>query len=619
MIMNRIVYSFLLILFLGMSNISIYAEGTQPSVGDGSQANPYQIGTAAELVWFRDFVNQGGEHLSACAELTADVDLSGIEWSPIVTTTNAPWTGTFDGKGKKIDKLSIHQSQDEYTGLFGVIDGTIKNLTISGNIEKTSGNTCGAGMLFGKGGANTLVSNCIINGTIRSIKKSGGICSTCEGGTIANCINNATVTVTNGDGGGIAFYFNGTLTNCVNTGNITVQSSANYVGGLFGQVNGKTIIKNSGNSGNITTSSAANVGSFIGHVSNGTVTISDSYNYGGINTTTGSSNYAGIIIGYVKDIKDITLSNVIYNSNATYTKGTSSFSKAVGKDQYTDITATSLPSTDFTSGKVCYLLNGNQSTINWYQAIGTDDCPTPIGNTNSIVYRVQVNGGEAFVNENGTVDQIAFTDGEDFITPVSFTITDAQYSRAMTNNWGTLCMPYSLNASECSGVEFYEISSVSNTAITLTQITGSIDAGKPVFFIKTSADGQVNFNAANAVIQPAAGTTTESISHWNTIGTYTNQSITDNTNAYYFVASDKIYPKEPSRALTVKPFRAYLSAPSSAGARQFSIEVMGEATAIDVINSLNDDNVEIYDINGIRKPSLSKGINIINGKKIIIR
>lgn len=612
--MNRIVYSFLLILFLGMSNISVCAEGTQPSVGNGTPANPYQIGTADELVWFRDFVNQGGDNLSACAELTADIDLSGIDnWTPISKTTY--WTGSFDGKGNRITALSINTNDDITVGLFGLVNGTIKNLSVSGTVVKNSTN--GAGILFGKGGASSNILNCTVEGSVTSVNKAGGFCSTTSG-SFTNCINKANIQVNYGDVGGIASS-GGNLTGCINYGNITSTAGCT-AGGLIGSIISNTTITNSGNIGNLTLQGKSLAGSMIGNWGNCTLTISNSFNYGNISSANKDSKI-GYFIGSTSKSSFSIFNNVYFNSNATYKKSDTNVSYAIGSHSTSTISPSpiSATSTDFTSGKVCYLLNGDQSTINWYQTIGTDDCPTPIGNTNSTVYRVAVNAGEKFVNENGTIAQITFTDGEDFITPVAFTITDAQYSRAMTNNWGTLCLPYALNTSECSGVEFYEISSVSNESITLTQITGVIDAGKPVFYLKPTGAASVNFNATNAVIQPTAGTTTESISHWNTIGTYTNQSITDNTNAYYFVASDKIYPKEPSRALTVKPFRAYLSAPSNAGARQFSIEVMGETTAVNALNSLNDDNVQIYDINGIRKSSLSKGINIINGKKIIIR
>ncbi len=62
-----------------------WARTTKPSSGDGSVDNPYKISTAAELAWFRDYVNgtivdedeaDGTTHPSASATLTADIDLS---------------------------------------------------------------------------------------------------------------------------------------------------------------------------------------------------------------------------------------------------------------------------------------------------------------------------------------------------------------------------------------------------------------------------------------------------------------------------------------------------------------------------------------------------------------
>lgn len=67
-------------------------ETSQPSVGNGSTRNPYEISMAAELAWFRDYVNGG--KLSVCAKLTADIDLKDfyhaadaskkeLSWEPI--------------------------------------------------------------------------------------------------------------------------------------------------------------------------------------------------------------------------------------------------------------------------------------------------------------------------------------------------------------------------------------------------------------------------------------------------------------------------------------------------------------------------------------------------------
>ena len=99
----------------------------QPSSGDGTSANPYQIGTAAELYWFAALVNGTNgltQNLAANAILTQDITIntnvllengefnsesesSFEKWIPIGYTSdiNYAYTGTFDGKGQTISGL----------------------------------------------------------------------------------------------------------------------------------------------------------------------------------------------------------------------------------------------------------------------------------------------------------------------------------------------------------------------------------------------------------------------------------------------------------------------------------------------------------------------------------
>ncbi|MBR4703256.1 MAG: hypothetical protein IKO91_05370 [Oscillospiraceae bacterium] len=79
--------------------------------GSGTAADPYQIGSKAQLEKFRDIVNgANGEsrNAAACAVLTADIDLGGAAWTPMGDETRQwQYTGTFDGAGFAISGLSV--------------------------------------------------------------------------------------------------------------------------------------------------------------------------------------------------------------------------------------------------------------------------------------------------------------------------------------------------------------------------------------------------------------------------------------------------------------------------------------------------------------------------------
>ena len=81
--------------------------------GDGTESNPYQISTYAELKEFADIVNGTHETIQqdtgACAKLTNDIECNDETWVPMATEAK-PYTGTFNGNNKTIKKLSNKES-----------------------------------------------------------------------------------------------------------------------------------------------------------------------------------------------------------------------------------------------------------------------------------------------------------------------------------------------------------------------------------------------------------------------------------------------------------------------------------------------------------------------------
>ncbi|MBP9994404.1 MAG: hypothetical protein KBT67_05600, partial [bacterium] len=125
------IYRFLLSAALLLCCFAAIAAGTQPSAGDGSQANPYQIATADNLVWFAEHVNSG--NTSACAIITADItmnagvldsngDLNGTPsntWIPIGGQNGKDYSGEFNGNGHTISGLYFNDESVNNIGLFG--------------------------------------------------------------------------------------------------------------------------------------------------------------------------------------------------------------------------------------------------------------------------------------------------------------------------------------------------------------------------------------------------------------------------------------------------------------------------------------------------------------------
>lgn len=129
----------------------------QPS-GSGTAASPYKLGTAAQLAWFADTVNSGSR--SACAVLTADIDLNGQEWTPIANSgVNNGYTGTFDGQGHVIHGICVTTGvSSRPQGLFGIIarTGTVRNVKAAGRVLVRQ--SSGAGLIAGEN--NGVLYNC---------------------------------------------------------------------------------------------------------------------------------------------------------------------------------------------------------------------------------------------------------------------------------------------------------------------------------------------------------------------------------------------------------------------------------------------------------------------------
>ncbi len=223
------------------------AEAQSFAGGDGTPDHPYQIATAAQL---NDVRNYTTAHFILLNDIDLTIDYP--SWTPIGKTTPY-FNGVFDGNGHIISGISITSSSGNYTGFFGVVGGTVKNLGVKGSVTATTvSNGGGAGLLAGYLGqaapATSTIENCFAEGTvIANIGTAGGAALIV--GTIAqahavvrNCYSKGSVTNTGAPyTGGIAGRTSArhaTVTNCYSTANVTGQ---NYVGGVIGQLYGDNV------------------------------------------------------------------------------------------------------------------------------------------------------------------------------------------------------------------------------------------------------------------------------------------------------------------------------------------------------------------------------------------
>ena len=206
--------------------------------------------------------------------LTADIDLTGKDWTPIGTDYDNSYTGTFDGGGHTITGLTV-TTNDKYAGLFGYLGNfnnaaaTVKNVVMDG-IQITCNHRLGyaggvAGFSWGT------IENCSVSGSISGTVSVGGVVGVQRDRPITGCSSSATV-----KGmvqvGGVAgqTIFGATLTACYATGNVIIEIDRTENisgGGLVGFNDGVSLLSCYA-TGNVTSTGSStgyvHIGGFLG-------------------------------------------------------------------------------------------------------------------------------------------------------------------------------------------------------------------------------------------------------------------------------------------------------------------------------------------------------------------
>ncbi len=202
--------------------------------GSGTSADPYLIYTGAELAYLAKSVNAGNTYSGKYFKLMNNIDLAGIEWTPIgigssgsngmnaeYHTSNV-FYGVFDGNYKVVSNLTVTNSHQGWAGLFGTIQNaivcnlavenasvnitykisnasagaiaalayysTIENCYVTGSVTATGSNSCvHAGLVAGRVDTNSTLKNCYAAGSVRSVSSDSGLINTAGG--VVGCLS----------------------------------------------------------------------------------------------------------------------------------------------------------------------------------------------------------------------------------------------------------------------------------------------------------------------------------------------------------------------------------------------------------------------------------------------
>ena len=229
----------------------------------------YTVTSADGLMNIAKLVNGGKTDINIT--LTADIDLTGKNWTPIGTSFSNKYTGTFDGGGHTIKGLTV-TTYDQFVGLFGSIGnaGTVKNVMME-DVQITSNRSSGfAGGVAGY--SEGTIENCSVSGSVSGTVYVGGVVGAQWEGSITGCSSSATVKGMV-DVGGVVGQTNGgaTLTACYATGNVTLEIDPRKNiagGGLVGMNGGSRGLLACYATGNVTSTGSStgyvHIGGFLG-------------------------------------------------------------------------------------------------------------------------------------------------------------------------------------------------------------------------------------------------------------------------------------------------------------------------------------------------------------------
>ncbi len=574
--------------------------------------------------------------------------MTGEPWLPM-----SGFVGTFDGDNHTISNLGAPLCKTTNDGV------TIKNLTLEGAINSTQ-YRFGAFICDHLDGELT-ITNCVNKTAITSVNdRTGGFIGNVSAGTVkmTDCENMANLTSTIYNLGGFIGDTSApsiTLTRCYNRGTVTgVGESSVQIAGIIGTFRGGenstlSLIscgneaaiegkKNSNSNSNVggliawSTSQTGKVayisncyniapvvatgnyvGGLAGQISNASsLVIEDSYNTGDVES---DGNNVYMLCGRMQTAVNGTVTNcwnggaargkassLLIVSGANVTNSYNLIGSQTGVTQVTDA--------QLASGEVTYKLNGNSSDGIWRQTLGTDMTPKLTADGDK-VYPFATSGTTPyFVNNESSpvVPAMTLTDMADYDADADFTATSLTYDRTLeAGGYHSLCLPFKVTTTMLGeGSKLFTLKGKDENYVTLEE-TPSVAAGVPCFASVTS---DFNFNTLKLEnVEMKSGVTNGT----NLKGTFTNNA--DLGAGFYKLDPTGTYFGLTTVGATATAFRSYIPAPASGSVKTLNI-LLSDGTSLTPTLSEEREAV-IYDLAGRRVTKATKGLYIINGKKVV--
>ena len=250
------------------------------------------------------------------------------------------------------------------------------------------------------------------------------------------------------------------------------------------------------------------------------------------------------------------------------------------------------------------------------------------GNTNNIKtvnFQSLPEGISGFLGQKKKA--VSLSDESYISDKASGTVNEISYTRQMSNNWGTLVLPYSLTLTGEESYRLYAIDKIDGNELVLSRIEGTVAAGTPCVVKRNGTEAELTFGTNQAALKMAIDG--KPVGGMKFRGTYW----TEDVNSGYVISKNSFWNVEELKnsssvkGVKVRPFRAWLDGTSANAPAKLSMRIDDNTTGInaaEVLDALNDAEAEYYDLSGKRLDEPQKGVNIVRmksgkTKKIIIK
>ena len=189
---------------------------------------------------------------------------------------------------------------------------------------------------------------------------------------------------------------------------------------------------------------------------------------------------------------------------------------------------------------------------------------------------------------------------------------------ASKDRWYTLCAPFAFSKDQFEEVKVLNavVGEGESAHMKFVDAEATVAAGTPCL-VKPASD-DATLTATGVAMDPATTAQTVTVDGINFIGTFSQVNLTESDSNAWVVSNNNLYNVDSN--VTVGAYRAYFTVGAGNGVKALSFD-FGDATGIGSITNGQQPiaNGPIYNLAGQKMSKLQKGVNIVNGKKVLVK